>query len=131
LFRDDCDGDHSSKQKHRKNKSYGFSLIELIFVIGIVGILVAITLSCVHNYLETVRCEVCIMKCLQVEEMYEAWLVFTNQEHTNNTFTEYVNENFGEICPKGGDITYRREKVKCTIHHIDQDDEDDDSVPYL
>jgi prepilin-type N-terminal cleavage/methylation domain-containing protein len=122
----------SRLQKHKEIKSNGFSLIELVCVICIVGILSAITISCVHSYLETVRCEVCMTKCLQVEKMYDAWLVLRKQEHTNALFFTYVNEHCGKICPAGGDITYRRGKVKCLIHHIEQDDTDDDgSVPYL
>ena len=119
-------------RKHKEIKFDGFSLIELICVIGIVGILIAITVSCVHNYLETVRCEVCMTKCLRVEKMYESWLVIRNQKHTDTIFFEYLNEHCGQICPKDGDITYRRGKVKCNIHHVNQDGADDDgSIPFL
>lgn len=80
----------------------GFSFIELIVIIAIIAILVAIAVPDCNGYIEKAKKEVCIVNCLELERMYEAYLEMKNIEHTDKGFEKLMQENGKGICPEYG-----------------------------
>jgi hypothetical protein len=71
---------------------------------------------------------------LQLERMYETHLTLETIEHSDTTFTQFLQKYGEKICPDHGDITYVDGKVECSVHYRDdgkENDDDDGSVPFL
>jgi prepilin-type N-terminal cleavage/methylation domain-containing protein len=110
----------------------GLTLIEVIVVLVIIGILAAVSIPSFLGYIENAEVEVCNVNTLQLESMYTAHLTLGNIDHSDVTFTQYIQEYGQEICPTHGEITYEDGKVKCSIHQEDGGKDDDNgSVPIL
>ena len=105
----------------------GFTLIELIIVIAILGILATITIPSFVRYVEKAKEEVCNFNCLKSEKQYNAYLEIEEIEHSEVIFTKFV-EEYDDLCPKHGEVGYEEGKFKCWIHSYDEKDED---VPYI
>ena len=114
-------------------KSGGFTLIELIVVIAILGIIATIAVSRL-TVLKSMAVErVCVANRKTVERLYSAFL--NENGHKDSIFDQFLIENFDEVCPVGGSISYVEGKVKCSVHKdISDGDEDvlpEDEVPWL
>ncbi|MGH4118100.1 prepilin-type N-terminal cleavage/methylation domain-containing protein [Clostridium sp.] len=109
----------------------GFTLIELIIVISIIAILITITVPAYGGYIKKAKVEVCNANCVQLERMYEMHFEAKGIEHTDVVFEQFVQGQGKEICPEHGVITYVDEKVRCSAHTKENDEGDDDDVPYL
>ena len=95
-------------------KSKGFTLIELIIVIAILGIITAIAVLRLVRYRSLVLERVCESNRDIVERLYE---VFPQKGNPGESiFNQFMIENFDKICPAGGVITYEEGKVKCSLH---------------
>lgn len=114
-------------------KSDGFTLIELIVVIAILGIIASIAIPRLAGFKSMAEERVCDANRKTVERLYSTFLL--ENEHGESTFNQFLIENFDEICPVGGVITYEDGKVKCSLHEDESDEEEDeppeDEVPWL
>lgn len=54
-----------------------------------------------------------------VERMYSAFLVENDIDHVDSIFNQFLIDNFDEICPASGVISYEDGKVKCSVHDLD------------
>ena len=123
-----------SREKIRVEKDEGFTLIELIIVIVMVGI---ISGGLVPSYLQMTRRakkKVCGMNCLKLGDMYELHLCECEKEHSTIMFGQYIEEQDQEICPESGMVVYEGGKVRCSAHPLDDGEdevEDEGDVPYL
>lgn len=71
------------------------------------------------GYTEKAKEEVCITNCLQLERMYDEYLSMEEIEHSNVVFSQYMQENYPAICPDDGDISYEDDRVRCSIHYME------------
>ena len=62
---------------------------------------------------------VCDANRKAVERMYSAFLVENDIDHVDNIFNQFLIDNFDEICPASGVISYEYGKVKCSVHDLD------------
>jgi len=115
-----------SRNRNKIILNSGFSLVELIVVIAIIAILALLEFPYFVGYIEMAKKEVCNANCLQIEKMYETYLVMEELEHSDVIFTEYLFEYGGNICPYHGDITYVDGELQCSKHVRDNGD-----VPFL
>ena len=106
----------------------GFTLVELILVIGIIAILIVIAFPRFNGYTEKVREQVCETNRRELKRMYNAYLIIEDRKHEENIFEQYLNKYGKDICPSGGAISYDEEKIKCSNH---DGNEDDGEVPYI
>ena len=79
-------------------KSDGFTLIELIAVIAILGILSAIAVPRLTGFKSMAEEKVCDANRKAVERMYSAFLVENDIDHVDSIFNQFLIDNFDEIC---------------------------------
>ena len=62
---------------------------------------------------------VCDANRKAVERMYSAFLVENDIDHVDSIFNQFLIDNFDEICPASGVISYEDGKLKCSVHNLD------------
>ena len=97
-------------------RSDGFTLIEVIVVIAILGILVAVAVPRLVGFRNKVEENICDINRETVEKMYSTFLVEKDIYHEDSIFNQFVIQNFDKICPAGGVISYEDGKIKCSVH---------------
>ncbi len=117
----------------------GFTIVELVIVIAIIGILAAIAIPPYNNYLEKTRQLVCETNRTQLERWLSIEITLNSNIATPNAQKEFIDnfiqEHETNICPSGGSIEYYNGKLICTLHSKVEsngdDDDDEGSRPYL
>ncbi|MCT2534629.1 type II secretion system GspH family protein [Aquibacillus koreensis] len=113
----------------------GFTLVELLAVIVILGIIVAIAVPAVGNVIANSERDACLANSEEVERMYETHLLVEGLDHSNALFSQYVIQVEGNMHPGEAILSYNEGEVECSLHPRENDqehDEDDgDSVPIL
>lgn len=109
----------------------GFTLVELMVIIAIVGILVALGSPSFKGYIERTNYKVCQANCAQMVRLFHT--LVNEDENRASKFIEFKNE-YGEMCPSDGEIIYKNGKVICLLH-FDNDEgsggDDGEEKPYL
>ena len=111
--------------------SRGFTLMELIIVIAILGILAAIAMPRLSGFSDVAEKAVCDSSCKDIEKLYEAWLKVNKSEHTDLAFEEFMIGYYSGECPSAGNYSYVDGKVVCSVHGRPVDEEEESEVPYL
>lgn len=115
-------------------KSDGFTLVELIVVIAILGIIAAISVPRLFGFKSMVEERVCASNRKTVERMYSAFLL-ENDIDDISAFDQFLIENFKVVCPAGGVIIYDDGKVKCGVHEggseVEEDEGPGEEIPWL
>lgn len=111
---------------YKKISYKGFTLIEIVVVIGVLAVLAGVAVATFSGYVEMAREAVCKANCLGLERMYEGYLELEGLEHSDVVFQQFLKEYGKEICPCRGEISYLDGKVRCSVH-----DEDEGDVPFL
>lgn len=116
-------------------KSGGFTLVELIVVIAVLGIIAAVTFPRLIGFKSKAEESVCAANLKSVERMYSAFLDENEINHEDSIFNQLLIDNYDEICPAGGVIKYEDGKVKCSVHEVgnksDEEESPGDEVPWL
>lgn len=118
-------------------KNNGFTLIELVVVIAILGILAGISIPRLSGFRDKAEEVVCTSNMNQLEKYYVNYLDSNDLDHNDSHFEMAKSELFGNtrLCPRKGIINWNGDGVMCSIHS-NQDNSDDDEgggeeVPYL
>ena len=124
-----------------KYSEQGFTLLEVMIVIAVLGILSTIAYPSYTNIVARSQEKVCIANHSQIERGYSAYLVLNNKEHNLIFFELYLQEEYGnrKICPNNGEISYEKGKVYCNLHSMlddepdngEEDDDDNGGVPFI
>lgn len=113
----------------------GFTLLETIVVIAILGVIAGIAALSVNGLIEKSKREVCHVNVVNVERLYESHLNFKAIEHSEAYFTQFILDLGNEICPDRGHISYVDEVVNCSLHPKDNEVKDSndkvEDVPFL
>ena len=120
-------------KKFRIVQTEGFTLIELIVMIASLGIIAAIAVPRLTGFKSMAEERVCATNKKTVERLYSTFLL--ENEHGESGFNQFLIENFNEICPVSGVMSYEDGKVKCSVHEDGSEGEEDDGpgdqVPWL
>lgn len=124
-----------------ENVISGFTLIEVIVVIAILGILTGIAVPRFSGYVQKAKQAVCESNIGTVERFYVVKLEMDELEHSDFVFDAFLMEYEDDLCPLGGTYSYVDGRLTCSVHmeSVSDDGESDDSgesgddgeVPYL
>ncbi len=111
-------------------KDKGFTLIEALVALVLLGIFIAIAIPTASSIFEDSKKEACYAEILLLEKSYERYLIIEGVEHLDTLFDEYLalyveEEPCDGIC----DITYVDDKILCDKYF--EEDEGDSGIPYL
>jgi prepilin-type N-terminal cleavage/methylation domain-containing protein len=117
------------KSKNKRSRSEkGFTLLELLAVMGLLAILLALASLKGTDILVNARERVCQYNRTQLIKKYESHLVAIGEEHSETLLAGFILEEGENICPSHGTISIVAQNLLCSVHDID---EDEDEVPYL
>lgn len=100
-------------------------------VLTILGILMAIAVPFLLDVIEKAERDVCRVNVLQLERLYERYLVLEGIEQTDVVFDQYLRNYGEEICSELGDVTYVDGRVRFSDLQSDDRDENGGGVPFL
>jgi prepilin-type N-terminal cleavage/methylation domain-containing protein len=90
------------------NKRQGFTLVEIMIVVAIIGLLAAIAIPSFVNARNTSRQNACINNLRQIDSAKEQSAMkngTANNTAANADWTSYLKGNAVPICPAGGTYT--------------------------
>jgi hypothetical protein len=103
----------------------------LLAVIVILGIVFSIAVISLGGTKERTEEDVCAANREELENQYGRHLLSEDVEHRDVVFSSFLNEFGSEVCPVGGGVRYSDGHVDCSVHTSDNENEEDDGVPYL
>jgi prepilin-type N-terminal cleavage/methylation domain-containing protein len=89
-----------------KNGNKGFSLIEIMIVVAIIGLLAAIAIPNYMKSRETARRNSCVANMKQLREAIHIWAIDTGAASNATFTTSDIVPNFLKDWPKEGTVDY-------------------------
>jgi prepilin-type N-terminal cleavage/methylation domain-containing protein len=123
------------------NDNKGYTLLEVMLVLIIISILAMIAFSGFSVYIEKARDKVYKVNCLQLERMYNIYLLTESEENSEESFNKFMQEHKEISYPLKEVITYRDGKIYYSMYsgndsenNISNDNdfnENDDNESYI
>jgi prepilin-type N-terminal cleavage/methylation domain-containing protein len=92
------------------SKKSGFTLVEIMVVVAIIGLLAAIAIPSFVKARDTSRQNACINNLRQIDSAKEQWAMANNIAGTaavvTATVNTYIKGGVTPVCPAGGTYTY-------------------------
>lgn len=105
-----------------KKLKRGFTLIEVVIVITIIGILILGTVPMVMGYINKVKQKICQVNCQAIASRYHIQLELDNSVHNDVIFELYMEKYDKEICPSKGNIKYIDGEMTCEKHQSQENE---------
>jgi prepilin-type N-terminal cleavage/methylation domain-containing protein len=91
----------------QKNRKAGFTLVEIMIVVAIIGLLAAIAIPNFVRARQTAQTNACINNLRQIDGAKEQWALENNAADgdpiTDVQVGDYIKGGFPDECPAGGD----------------------------
>jgi prepilin-type N-terminal cleavage/methylation domain-containing protein len=119
-----------------KLNSKGFTLVELLAVLVILGILAGIAIPSVFHLIEKAEADACHASTAEIERMYETYLAIESIDHTDMRFSQFLAVHVENGGSNHGEVNYVDGRVQCSIHsnaeeHEDDQGDEEEGVPFL
>ena len=104
------------------NKKAGFTLVEIMIVVAIIGLLAAIAIPSFMKSRETSQQNSCINNLRQIEAGKEQWALEQGKATGDTTDSDEVNSYIkggGPECPAGSTYTYNNVGTDATCDNTD------------
>ena len=89
----------------------GFTLVEVLAVVVILGIITGIATLSVNKIIEKSKLEVCNANIIEIEREYESQLVLSTSTHNDVQFKAFLMSFSHKLCPEKGVISYLEGKI--------------------
>jgi len=123
----------TSKKKTAKNLliEKGFTLIEVLVTLVILGIIAAISVPSVFNLLDQAKEKVCLANRVGLKNSYLTFIQIEGIQDSTEVFNEFINRYDKELCSEHGVAIYEDGEVLCSIHSGSGEEDESGDVPFI
>ena len=114
-------------QATRNRRQFGFTLVEIMVVIAIIGMLMGVATLGISHAIKSSKQNICNMNIEAIEQAKQMWAL-ENKKNTNDTPSEaelsrHLMNGVFPTCPSGGTYTINPNNVRttCSVHTVNAD----------
>lgn len=123
----------TSKNKTNNDfmEEHGFTLVEVLVTVVIIGIISAIAVPSVIGIVDNAKEEVCLANRIEFKRNYMVFIQLKEIQDSPVVFKEFLSRYDEEMCPEHGVITYEDGDVMCSDHSESGEEDKSEDVPFL